>query len=571
MSDFIKTQTSFADGEISPEFYANDNINGLSRLVNMDVMSGAGLSRRNGLRYVDSLKGAARLMPFSVAENEEYVIALTNYRLYIYQNGVKIQDIITAWPYEAIDKIQCANRFGTMIFVHPDYKPYVIKKENGIFKISDFAFFVNGADLTKKEPFVKFDDALGVTISLGPSDRGANYATFTTNKNFWDAAHVNSRLQLLNLQWQIVEYISPTQIVAYANAVFQRPDEPVADWYESAFGNYRGWPCSIAFHQDRLVFGGTRSWPGGVWMSRVGQHTNFDAGSGLDDEAIFVSLLSKERQQIHTIVSGDTLQILTNSGEWTIANAPLTPSAMEIKQHTAVGSYMAKYLPPQKIEGATVFVSGDGRDVRELCLDEIGEHYNANDLCALSKHLITQPTDMAYNKILRRLYVVLADGKMAVLNHNSASGVSAWGTYETDGEFLSVAVSDEKTYVVVHRGDKYFLECFDAASMKDCDDYGFSFCASGIPLRASGHNLRRLKVRKIFARVLNTKSISINQNYIKLPNEIFSNNNPGFTGDVSVNLLGSIYNTATPTWTIHSADALPATVLSVSISGTYSV
>jgi hypothetical protein len=107
--------------------------------------------------------------------------------------------------------------------------------------------------------------------------------------------------------------------------------------------------------------------------------------------------------------------------------------------------------------------------------------------------------------------------------------------------------------------------------MKDCDDYGFSFCASGIPLRASGHNLRRLKVRKIFVRVLNTKSISINQNYIKLPNEIFSKNNPGFTGDVSVNLLGSIYNTATPTWTIHSADALPATVLSVSISGTYSV
>ncbi len=569
MGDFIKTQSSFANGEIAPEFYANDNVKGLSRLVNMDVTSGGGLSRRNGLRYVDSLRGAARLMPFSVADNEEYVIALTNYRLYIYQNGVKIQDIITAWPYEAIDKIQCANRFGTMIFVHPDYKPYVIKKENGIFKISDFAFFVNGADLTKKEPFVKFDDALGVTISLGPSDRGANYATFTTNKNFWNPAHVNSRLKLLDLQWEIVEYISPTQIVAYVNAVFQRPSDAVADWYEAAFSNYRGWPCSIAFHQDRLVFGGTHSWPGGIWMSCVGQHTNFDTGSGLDDEAIFVSLLSKERQQIHTIVSGDVLQVLTNSGEWTISGAPLSPTVIDIKQHTAFGAYMTKYLPPQKMENATVFVSGNGSDIRQLCQDEIGENYNANDLCVLSKHLIKQPVDMAYNKISRRLFIVLSGGNMAVLNHNSASGISAWGTYETDGLFLSVAVSDGKTYVVVQRENEYFLECFDASAMKDCVNHSFSFVASGLPLQVSGHNIRKLRLHKISARVFNTKSIFINQKHIKLPNEIYAENSSGFSGDVSVSVLGSIQDTFAPVWTIHSTDSLPATVLSVTFSGAY--
>ena len=32
MTDFIKTQNSFADGEVSPEFYARDNLNGLSYL-----------------------------------------------------------------------------------------------------------------------------------------------------------------------------------------------------------------------------------------------------------------------------------------------------------------------------------------------------------------------------------------------------------------------------------------------------------------------------------------------------------------------------------------------------------
>ena len=50
MTDFIKTQNSFANGEVAPEFYTSDNINGLSRLENMNVISGGGLSRRYGLR-----------------------------------------------------------------------------------------------------------------------------------------------------------------------------------------------------------------------------------------------------------------------------------------------------------------------------------------------------------------------------------------------------------------------------------------------------------------------------------------------------------------------------------------
>ncbi|MBO5704420.1 MAG: hypothetical protein J6R99_00200 [Alphaproteobacteria bacterium] len=571
MGDFIKTQNSFADGEVAPEFYASDNIKGLSKLLNMDVLSGGGLTRRPGLKRIDSLSQPARLIPFSVAEDEEYIIALTNYHMYIYHNGVKIQDIITAWPYDAVHNIQYAHRFSTMIFVHPDYKPYVIQKESGIFKIAEFSFQTNDADLSVNIPFVKFDDAVGVTITISGSEMGNNYELFTTNKSFWTPDSVGSVILLMGLQWRIVRYIDPTQVIAYVNATFERPKEPVTDWYESAFGTRRGWPCSIAFHQDRLVFGGTHSWPGGIWMSCVGQHRNFNAGTGLDDEAIFVSLLSQHRQQIHTIVSSDNLQILTNSGEWAISSNPLTPSSIDVKQHTTVGSYMARYLPPQKIEGATIFVSGNGNDIRQLTLDELGEYYNANDLCRLSKHLISQPVDIAYNKISRQLFIVQENGKMAVLNQNSALGISAWGTYETAGLFLSVAVCDGKAFAMVQRQDKFFLECFAAAEMKDSNDYDFSFVASSLPMRASGHNVRKLRVRKISARVLDTKSISINQNYINLPNDIYAPGASGFTGDVSINLLGASSNGFDVAWTIHGNDALPATVLTVTIYGTYSV
>ena len=571
MADFIKTQNSFANGAVAPEFYARDNINGLSRLENMDVLAGGGLSRRCGLRDIISLRGQARLIPFSVADGEEYIIAITDFYIGIYQDGTRIQSLKSPWSYDDAMNLQYAQRFGTMIFVHPDYQPQTLYKSGDTFYFREFEFSRNDADMTVNMPFVRFDDASDIKITVSAHSSGNNYATFTTNADFWTPENVGGRLHLLNRQWQIIEYISPTQIVVHTNGTYTLPNAAVSDWCECAFGARRGWPRSITFHQDRLVFGGSRSWPSGIWLSRVGQHNNFDTGTGLDDEAIFISMLSAQRQQICTVVSSDTLQILTNVGEWAISSKPLTPSVVDIKQHTSVGSYVARYLPPQKIEGATVFVSTSGRDIRELALDELGEKYNANDLCALSKHLLTNPVDMAYNDSTRQLFVVLADGTMSVLNQNAALGISAWGVYKTRGEFLSVAVCDGHTYVATRREDGVQLERFDPDTMTDAGKYSFSFYASGLPLRASGHNATRLRLRKVVARVLNTKSISINNHQISLPNEIYAPDHRGFSGDVSVWLLGTTNDCVAPTWTIHGNKDYPTTVLSVSLHGWYSV
>lgn len=571
MADFIKTQTSFANGEVAPEFYSRDDINGLSKLENMDVLSGGGLSRRAGLTHVSDLPSAARLIPFSVAESQDYILALMDGCIYIFHNDALYQMLQSPWDYDALSHLQYAQRFGTMIFVHPDFPPYTLRLGANGFDLLQFSFSRNDADMTLNIPFMKFDDASDIKITVTSNSAGNNFATFTTNQDFWTPDNVNGRLYLLDKQWVITEYTSPTQVVAYTNGAYTLPTGPISDWRESVFSTRRGWPCSITFHQDRLVFGGSRDWPGGVWLSKVGQHNNFDVGTGLDDEAIFITLLSQQRQQICTVVSSDNLQILTSVGEWAISNKPLTPSSVDIKQHTSVGSFMGRYLPPQKIEGATVFMSSGGRDIRELSLDELNENYNANDLCAFAKHLITSPTDLSYNAATHQLFVVRSDGKMAVLNQNSALGISAWGMYQTHGNFVSVASIDGVTYVVVSRDGMACLERFDATAMQDAGKYNFAFRASAIPFRASGHNPHRLKLRKISARVWNTKSISINGSRITLPNDIYNDRHSGYCGDVSLSQLGTIRDCINAPWTIHGADTYPLTVLSVTMHGWYSV
>lgn len=571
MTEFMKTQNSFADGEVSAEFFVRDNLNGLSRLENMDVIAGGGLRRRRGLQSFATLNSSGRLIPFSVSESENYLLALIDGHLKIYDNSELVRDLLVIWDFADIEKIQYAQRFGTMIFVHPDYRPYVLTKTDSGFQLSEFAFEVNDADMFENMPFMKFDDASGVKITVTKNSAGNNYATFTTNKDFWRADNVGTRIMLLDKQWQITEYTSPTVVTAYTNSQYTLPSKPVSDWTESAFSARRGWPCSITFHQDRLVFGGSKSWPSGIWMSCVGRHNNFNVGTGLDDEAIFLTLISEQRQQICTVVSSDNLQILTNVGEWAISSKPLTPSVVDVKQHTSVGSVASRYLPPQKIEGATVFISNTEKDIRELSLDALGENYNARDLCAVSKHLMNMPIDLSYNEDARQLYVVMINGDMATLNQNSALGISAWARYKTAGQFKSVATIGGVTYVIVQRGEEYCLERFSDNALNDADSYDFSYTAASLPLRASGHNVRTFRIRKISARILNTKTLFINGTRVEFPNEIYASDSNGYTGDVSVNLLGTQHNGTVAPWVISSDEQFPATILSVSMSGSYMI
>lgn len=537
----------------------------------MDVLSGGGLRRRRGLASVATLTESVRLIAFSVGDTENYLLALGDNQLRIYDGNQCVRNLAAPWDTDALPRLQYAQRFGTMIFVHPDYSPYILKKTDSDFELSDFSFSRNDADMSINMPFMRFDDSDDIKITVSANSQGNNFATLTTNKSFWTSANVGGRLMLLDKQWYITEYISPTVVYASTNGAYTVPSEPVANWFESAFSNRRGWPCSITFHQDRLVFGGSRSWPSGVWMSQVGRHNNFNAGTGLDDEAIFITLLSQQRQQICTVVSSDNLQIMTNAGEWAISNKPLTPSSVDIKQHTSVGSVASIYLPPQKIEGATVFISSTRRDIRELSLDQLGENYNATDLCTQAKHLMRNPVDLSYNPETCQLFVVMADGSMAVLNQNSALGISAWARYETQGQFKSVATVDGKTYVVVARGSGFYLEMLSDDALNDAGQYGFAFTAAAMPLRASGHNANLVKIRKISARVINTKTLFINGARAPLPNDIYDDTSDGYSGDIAVNLLGAQRDCINAPWTISSSEQLPATVLSVCMYGYYNV
>lgn len=568
MGNFIKTQTSFANGEVSPNFFANSDIHGLSKLENMDIIPGGGLRRRPGLKQIAKLSSNARLVPFTVSENEHYILAIMNGMIRIFFGDSFVQDVFSPWSDADINMLQYSERFGTMIFVHPDYQPKILYRDNGIFRFMNFSFTSCDGGNNVDMPFMRFEDSenIGITITMSGTT-----AHLHTNQDFWTIKNVDGHLSMLGKTWLITSYIGPREVTAACNGIFTIPDSPITDWQEAVFSPSRGWPSSITFHQNRLVFGGAKSWPGGVWMSRVGEHKNFNTGTGLDDQAIYFTLLSSRRQHICTIVSSDNLQILTSEGEWAVSNKPLTPESVNIKMHTTIGCIADRYLPPQEIDSSTIFVSNNKRDIRQMVLDDFGEKYRADNLCAFADHIMNNPIDMAYNKTDKKLFVVMSNGEMAVLNRNVALEISGWGHYTTAGEFKSVAVCDDKTYVVVKRNSEFFIERFDSNEYVDASDYPYASCACGLPIMTSGHNAKYIRIKKIVARVHDSKTLFINDFRIPFPDEVYTPNAQGFSGDLSANVLGTLRDLVDVPWKISTDDTLPLTVLSITTYGRYQI
>ena len=205
-----------------------------------------------------------------------------------------------------------------------------------------------------------------------------------------------------------------------------------------------------------------------LWFSKVGEYLNFDLGTGLDSDAIEFDIFSEKVNQIISVFAGRHLQVFTSDSEWMITGNPITPSNIVVTRQTKIGSVADKYIAPKFVEGSTIFVARNKKEIREFFYGDLNENYSSEDLILLSSHLLNNPVEQDYDVKKRVLYVVQSDGTLAVLFINKTHNINAWVQYKTEGNFISLAVLFDKVYVVVERDGLYSLEIFDEEFSLDC-------------------------------------------------------------------------------------------------------
>ena len=229
---------------------------------------------------------------------------------------------------------------------------------------------------------------------------------------------------------------------------------------EQAFSDARGYPIVVTFHQNRMVIGGSRDLPSALWLSKSGQLFNFDLGTGLDDEAIAFRLAANETQVIRSLISGRHLQIFTSVGEWIVTGSPLTPTNLQVRRQSRIGSQIDRQVPPRDVDGATLFAARNGREIREFLFTDTEQAYQAPDLALLARHLVVTPVDQAFDRSRRLFLIAMSDGSVASIGIYRNADIVAWSKQITDGDVISIAASETNTFLLVERSNGVFIEEF---------------------------------------------------------------------------------------------------------------
>lgn len=218
--------------------------------------------------------------------------------------------------------------------------------------------------------------------------------------------------------------------------------EATAEWNEGAWSPRRGYPRTIAYYEERMMFGGTAFKPQTVWGSKTNDWDNFLTGSK-DDDGLEFTLASDTVNTICWMCQHNALVIGTMDSEWTLSASDsaeaLTPSNFQVKRQSVYGS---SAISAQMVGETILFVQRGGRKVREFVFQWEKNGYSCPDMTILADHITSGGIrETALQQLPDSiLWCVLGDGTVSALTYERDQEVIGWHRHVTDGRVLSCCV-----------------------------------------------------------------------------------------------------------------------------------
>lgn len=319
---------------------------------------------------------------------------------------------------------------------------------------------------------------------------GAIYRAPATSTNA--DAYVGVEWEYLHSGYGIAEITAVTNATTATVTIIQRmPDEVVGSgnatykWAFEAWGNTQGWPASVTYYQQRLVFANTVAQPQTLWMSKTSAFTDFGKSSPVvDDDAITFTLASRQVNAIRHMLALDKLVLLTSGAEWIVSGGGdevVTPANISARVQGYRGS---SKLPPIAIGNTALYLQDKGSVVRDLGYEFQSDSYTGNDLTVMGAHLVQgyEITDWTYQQVPNSVvWGVRDDGVLLGMTYMREQQVVGWHRHDTDGQIESVCCISEGTedalYMVVKRtingSTKRYVERMQTRFISDIRDAFF--------------------------------------------------------------------------------------------------
>jgi hypothetical protein len=259
--------------------------------------------------------------------------------------------------------------------------------------------------------------------------------------------------------FQVKEFVSGTSV---RGSIIQAIETvtSTAKWCEGAWSDERGWPETVTFFEERLMFGGNTANPITVWGSKSGDYENMQAGV-LDDDAIIYTLNAGRINRIQWLEPQEFLLIGIAGSIWRLGSNdrddPLTPTNVIARRQT---TDRCSSVAAQPVNDTILFLEKSGLKLRELAYSIDKDGYISPDMTILADHITDSGiVEMAYQQHRDSiLWCVRTDGTVVAFTYERNEEVTAWHRHTTDGTFESVAVipndtelNEDEVYFAVNR------------------------------------------------------------------------------------------------------------------------
>lgn len=474
------SQNTFTAGELDPRLAARHDYDGYYKgaqtLNNVVCLGQGGVKRRGGMKYIDTLTDTdVRLVTFEFNVTQTYLLIFANVKMYVYKDGVKQANlngsgndyITTPWNATQIKEMSFTQSADTLIVCHNSHAPRKIVRSGShtAWTLSTITF--------SYYPTFDFDqnyDGNTFAIGSGWNSVGSDVTVTCNASGKITADHVGGMFEgnggVVRIESQTSTTLTGKVLKEFVNA--NTLDGVDCSLEEPVWSATHGYPNAVTFHESRLWMGNSTARPQTIWGSVIGEFFSFDRGVGGDDEALDLTLDTDQVNAIYHIISGRHLQIFTSGGEFHIPERPIKPSSVSVLRQTRFGALKA--VKPIGVDGATMFIQRNGKQVREFLFTYAENSYVSSEVNLLAPHITSSPVSMAsqtgdVDNEGNYLFIVNGDGTMGVFITNRVEKVTAWTKYTTSGLIKDVAVVEDVVYVYVQRtinsATVYHVEAID--------------------------------------------------------------------------------------------------------------
>ena len=376
-----------------------------------------GMTRLNGRR-------------FTVASSTTNTFALTgeNSTSYdAYSSGgtaSKTYEIATTYTSAELSELQFTQSADVMYIVHPNHPPAKLSRTAHTTWTLDDVDFQVGPFLDTNTTATTLTTS-ATTVGTGRTLTASAITGINSGTGF-QTTDVG-RLVKLGDGWGEITARTSTTVVTWTITV-AATGSGAAVWSLGAWSATTGYPRTVSFFEQRLVFGGSSSYPQTIWASESGLYEEFDVGDGSAADAFIYTIAANKVNVIRWLAPSRDLIVGTVGGEFKVgrpAGEPLKPDNVNIAQQTTYGGYTTQ---PIQIGSEVLFVQRQQRKVRSFAYRFEDDAYQAPDMTLLAEHITdTGIVDVDYAQEPDSIYwAARTDGTLLGMTYHREEDVVAW-------------------------------------------------------------------------------------------------------------------------------------------------